>query len=275
MSAPQLAGSQGFEITDEVPHDAELARGRAAIAEIIDLTPAQVAAYMRERDDAQLMKQLTGEASDEWFYSFKIQGTLVEGVSIVGAMEFARLRAEQGFPIRFPIHNIEAREVERNGERGVECLAIARDHRTGAEGVGLAFYPYALRKKDGSLLDDRFADRKALSVAKRNAILDLVPEAMVRQMLKSWKTKGKNGGAPETRETRRGDRPAPVQQASDAQRAELARLAKDPAFKKESQDTLAAAAERELLTADDAETLLHEARGIIEKRKHRLAEAGA
>jgi len=274
MSAPQLVGSQGFEITDEVPHDTELARGRAAMAEIIDLTPSQVAAYMRERDDTQLMKQLTGEASDEWFYSFKIQGLLVEGVSIIGAMEFARLRAEQGFPIRFPIHNIEAREVERNGERGVECVAIARDHRTGAEGVGLAFYPYALRKRDGSSVDDRFADRKALSVAKRNAILDLVPEAMVRQMLKSWKAKGRNGNAPESREPRREVRPV-AQAASDAQRAELATFAKDPAFKKDSQDALASAAERDSLTADEAATLLHEAREISEKRKRRLAEAGA
>ena len=274
MSAPQLAGSQGFEITDEVPHDTDLVRGRAAIESIIDLTPAQVAAYMRERDDAQLMKQLTGEASNEWFYSFRIQGSLVEGVSIIGAMEFARLRAEQGFPIRFPIHNIEAREVERNGERGVECIAIARDHRTGAEGVGLAFYPYALRKRDGSSVEDRFADRKALSVAKRNAILDLVPEAMVRQMLKSWKTKARNGSAPEARDTLRDDRPV-AKAASDAQRAELASLAKDGAFKKESADILAAAAERDSLTAEEAATLVHEAQAVVEKRKRRLAETGA
>lgn len=149
--------------------------------------PDEIATYIRQRDDEQIMAQLMGEMISEWFYEFSVGGKQVEGISVVGAMEFARLRAEAGFPIRFPAGSIVAEEVELRGERGIRCTVIARDARTGAEGVGQAFYPwYAPRRNGPPALDDK-ADRKALSVAKRNAVLDLVPEAQIKAMLRERK----------------------------------------------------------------------------------------
>lgn len=150
-------------------------------------TPQQIQAYARAFDDNAFLAQIVGEAMDKWFYEFTIAGKKVEGVSVVGAEEFARLRAEQGFPIRFPPGSIRAEDVMQNGELGIRVTVVARDARLGADGLGMAFYPYMVERKKGDdviRVPDNMPDRKCLSVAKRNAILDLIPAATVIAVLR-------------------------------------------------------------------------------------------
>lgn len=149
-------------------------------------SPAEVQAMMAQADNDHLTRLLMGEVISEWFYSFKVSGKEIEGLSVNGAMEFARLRAESGYPIRFPLHNIAIEELTQNGKRGIRATVIARCQRSGAEGIGMAFYPFYMETRNGQVLDDK-NDRKALSVAKRNAILDLIPEAQIRMLLKGKK----------------------------------------------------------------------------------------
>jgi hypothetical protein len=148
-------------------------------------TIADVRAAIAARDEQQIMAAAEGAMIAEWTYEFTVAGKTVMGLGVTGAMEIARIRAEQGYPVHF--RDVFAEEITQNGVLGVRCIVKAREVRTGGEGVGMAFYPYYAERKDKPPEFDRYADRKALSVAKRNAILDLVPEIQVLQLLKHRK----------------------------------------------------------------------------------------
>ena len=150
-------------------------------------SPADVARAMKDFDDEVFLSELMGEAIDAWFYEFTVQGKTIVGVSAQGAHEFARIRAEQGYPIRFPGDAVRLEEVTENGELGMRATVIARDGRTHQEGIGLAFYPHYETRKNGSRSFDKMAGRKALSVAERNAILRLIPESSILAVLKERK----------------------------------------------------------------------------------------
>lgn len=177
-----LAVAEDFAL-DQVP---EIARG----GQLVRLeSPEHVALAMKQLDDAQIMAAIAGEVSDSWVYSFELQGKVVEGLSVSGAVEFARIRAEKGFPIRFPQGQMDVREITWRGEEGVRAIVVGRCHQSGAEGIGLAFYPWYVERKNRRtkeverVLDDK-ADRKAFSVAKRNAIIEIIPEDQVVALLK-------------------------------------------------------------------------------------------
>lgn len=146
--------------------------------------PADIARAMGQFDEQVFLAELMGEAIQAWFYDFKVAGKKVEGVSAQGAHEFARIRADQGYAIRFPADQVTVDEVTELGERGIRAVVIARDARTGQEGIGMAFYPHYAARQNGDKEFDRFAGRKALSVAERNAILRLIPEATILGVLK-------------------------------------------------------------------------------------------
>ncbi len=146
--------------------------------------PADIARAMSQFDEDVFLAELMGEAIQAWFYDFKVAGKKVEGVSAQGAHEFARIRAGQGYAIRFPADQVQIEEVTELGERGIRAVVIARDARTGQEGIGMAFYPHYAARQNGDKEFDRFAGRKALSVAERNAILRLIPEATILGVLK-------------------------------------------------------------------------------------------
>jgi hypothetical protein len=181
---------------DEIEFPSESARMAIAhyTAPVRDLaSPSEIHAAMMQLDEAEFLAEIMGSALDKWFYSFKVSGKLVEGVSAKGAHEFARLRAEQGFPIRFPLDGIRYEEASENGEAGVRVFIVAREVRTSQEAIGMAFYPYhnerAIKDRDGNILKivkefDKYAGRKAMSVAERNAILRLTPEQVIVAALK-------------------------------------------------------------------------------------------
>lgn len=143
---------------------------------------------VKHKEEAELLEFALREATSDWFYDLELNGAEIEGIGIGGAMELARFRAEQGYTIRLQ-NGIELIEVERNGARGVQATVVAREAKTSREGVGVAFFPYAMDIPVSDLsgevkrVVDRYADRKALSIAKRNAILDLIPEEVVRRIM--------------------------------------------------------------------------------------------
>jgi hypothetical protein len=158
-----------------------------------EASPHEVAAIMGQLDTDKMLRAIADEVNESWFYDFKVDGkTQVVGFGVVGAQEMARIRAEMGFPIRYL--DIIEEEVTRHGEIGMRVMMKARCMRSGLEDIGIAFYPWynevAIRDSQGNktkekkrVLDDK-ADRKALSVAERNATLGVVPESLQQAILK-------------------------------------------------------------------------------------------
>lgn len=143
------------------------------------------AGIRKVREETELLEFALSEATSEWFYDLELNGAEIEGVGIQGAMEFASFRAQQGHPIRL-LNGIELLEVSRNATLGVQATVVAREARTSREGVGVAFFPYFTDVAvDGvtKRVEETRADRKALSIAKRNAILDLIPDEVIRILL--------------------------------------------------------------------------------------------
>lgn len=160
-----------------------------------DPANADAMVQMMSLRDQALLDAAMDNVLSEWFYELEgPSGEAIEGVSAAGAMEFARLRASFGYPIRFPLDGIRIEDdVMHAGEKGVRAIVIARDNRSGQDAIGEAFYPYFPLVMDDRgqekrvLTRDQFADRKAISVAQRNAILDLVGEAFVKKVLSGRK----------------------------------------------------------------------------------------
>lgn len=192
--------TQATSVPSAVELDPALEVGSTSLARrpVTELaSPADIARAISERDDAQIMANIAGEIVDEWFYNFKIAGKPVEGVSVTGAEEFARIRAEQGFPIRFPVQEMTVEQVTQDGELGIRVILIARDVRTGQDGIGICFKPYMIprqvRDEEGrptgryEMVADNMPDRKALSIAQRNATLALLPQAQILAVLRNKK----------------------------------------------------------------------------------------
>lgn len=190
MSEPAVVTQESDAMAAaELPAGAMVVRPAQPLMELE--SPEAVREMIRRRDEQQLLGLIMGQVTDKWFYEFEVKGKLIEGVSVVGAAEFARIAGEFGYPIRYAPYGISTIEITYRGELGVQSTVIRRNYRTGAEGSGQAFYPWYVerKRKDGSIervLDDK-ADRKALAVADRNAILDLIPEATIVAVLRERK----------------------------------------------------------------------------------------
>lgn len=146
-----------------------------------------VPSFIRERDNEAMLAAFMGEVVNTWFYEIEIGGKKIEGVGVIGAEAFQRIQAERGCPITVVPYGINIHEATQNDERGVRATITMRDARTRRESIGTAFYPHYFVKRNGERKFDDKADRKALSVAKRNAILDLVPQEEILAVLKSRK----------------------------------------------------------------------------------------
>lgn len=144
------------------------------------------AGIRKAREEQELLEFALREATSEWFYDLELNGAEIKGVGIQGAMELASFRAQQGYPIRL-LNGIELLEVSRNATLGVQATVVAREARTSREGVGVAFFPYFTDVDVGGgetkRVEETRADRKALSIAKRNAVLDLIPDEVIRILL--------------------------------------------------------------------------------------------
>lgn len=160
-------------------------------------SPESLVDMIRENDQSAELEVILDEVLDSWFYEYENPeepGKMIEGVSATGAREIARLRAQKGNPIRFPMDQMRVEdEVQFLDQVGVRVTVIARDAKSGQDSIGMAFYPYypMIETGDGKMkkspVRDEYADRKALGVAERNAILGLVEETLVIRVLKARK----------------------------------------------------------------------------------------
>ncbi len=166
-------------------------------------------------DDQAIIELMTGQTIQDYVYSFKQGGRTVEGLTLAGINEAANRRG-----------GIQIEEVKYE-ERDHSWIATAKavDTITGSSRYGA----YEQPKMAGSR-QDPFAFTKAIHKAQRNAIKQLIPVPVIREVLNFYlhrKTQNANA-APQPQLPQTGGNIANAQKAAFAIANNLA----DPLEKK-------------------------------------------
>ena len=130
-------------------------------------------------DDQAIIELMTGQTIQDYVYSFKQGGRTVEGLTLAGINEAANRRG-----------GIQIEEVNYE-EREHSWIAIAKavDTITGSSRYGA----YEQPKMTGSR-PDPFAFTKAIHKAQRNAIKQLIPVPVIREVLNFYLNRKTGGG---------------------------------------------------------------------------------
>lgn len=132
------------------------------------LVPVADYEVLDQVDDQAIVEMMTGQAIQDYVYSFKQGGKTVEGLTLAGINEAANRRG-----------GIQVDDVQYE-EREQSWLAIAKatDTVTGSSRYGA----YEQAKRMGNR-DDPFAFTKAVHKAQRNAVKQLLPVAVIKEVL--------------------------------------------------------------------------------------------
>lgn len=123
---------------------------------------------VNQRDDEAIVGMLTGQAIEEYVYSFRQGGRLVEGLTLAGINEAANRRG-----------GIQVDEVKYEELEGSWIATVkATDTYTGNSRFGA----FEQQKKSGGR-DDPHAFTKAVHKAQRNAIKQLLPTAIIKEVI--------------------------------------------------------------------------------------------
>lgn len=138
-------------------------------------------------DEGMIEKEILGQALQHYIYEFTdSKGNTVRGLSLHGVRETVRLinrNPRSGSKIRIsPEPPIINRDIEMNGQKGIEILVYAEDLVNGGGSWGNCFEPYVKVGKRGTY-PSLFAERVALSKAQRNAQRALIPEKLATEMI--------------------------------------------------------------------------------------------
>ncbi|HIE26137.1 TPA: hypothetical protein EYP66_02495 [Candidatus Poribacteria bacterium] len=133
-----------------------------------ELVPTVEYEVIDQADDQAIVEMMTGQAIQDYVYSFKQSGRVVEGLTLAGINEAANRRG-----------GIVVEDIQFE-EREDSWIAIvkATDSFTGSSRYGAFEQP----KKTGSR-DDPFAFTKAIHKAQRNAIKQLLPVPIIKEVL--------------------------------------------------------------------------------------------
>lgn len=145
-----------------------------------ELVPVSEYEVLEKVDDQAIIQMMTGQAIKDYVYSFKQGGKVVEGLTLAGINEAANRRG-----------GIEVAEIEYT-ERDQSWLAVAKatDSITGSSRYGACEQP-----KSAGSRPDPFAFTKAIHKAQRNAIKQLLPVPVIKEVL-NYYLHGKSRGAP-------------------------------------------------------------------------------
>ena len=167
--------------------------------------PPEAYELLDQRDEEQILAEIKGNIITEMFYSFRISGKEVTGISWVGTKEIARKYGNVQMDF------IDLKDMEN------EYMAIVRatDTRTGTGMLGTSIQSKQmeihdldnngkwLKDENGKYVThlgpDKFASTKAISKAQRNAIRAIIPERFLIEMYAQFK----KGGKPEKLESRK------------------------------------------------------------------------
>jgi hypothetical protein len=126
-------------------------------------------------DDKAIVEMMTGQAIQEYVYSFKQGGRLVEGLTLAGINEAANRRGG--------IHVEDVNFEERENSWIVIVKAV--DEFTGSSRYGACEQPKRMGGRE-----DAFAFTKAVHKAQRNAIKQLIPVPIIKEVLNFYLHRG-------------------------------------------------------------------------------------
>ena len=144
-----------------------------------ELVPVADYEVLDQVDDQAIVEMMTGQAIQDYVYSFKQGGKTVEGLTLAGINEAANRRG-----------GIQVEDVKYE-ERDQSWLAIAKatDTVTGSSRYGA----YEQAKRMGNR-EDPFAFTKAVHKAQRNAVKQLLPVAVIKEVLNFYLHRQAGGG---------------------------------------------------------------------------------
>jgi hypothetical protein len=146
-----------------------------------ELVPTVEYEVIDQADDQAIVEMMTGQAIQDYVYSFKQGGRVVEGLTLAGINEAANRRGG------IVVEDIQFEEKEDSWI----ALVKATDSFTGSSRYGAFEQP----KKTGSR-DDPFAFTKAIHKAQRNAIKQLLPVPIIKEVLNYYLHGGKPASIP-------------------------------------------------------------------------------
>lgn len=148
-------------------------------------------------DDSIIEGEIMGQVLPHFVYEFQQEGKTVAGLSVKGVNEVVRQlnrNPKSGTKIRIrPEFQRVERDVEYNGEKGVEVWVFAENLVNGESGWGVKFESYMKQSKRGAY-KNTFALEKALAKAERNAKRKLIPEVMATKMIQKLIAKDNGAG---------------------------------------------------------------------------------
>ena len=132
-------------------------------------------------DDQAIVELMTGQTIQDYVYSFKVGGRLVEGLTLAGINEAANRRGG------IQVEDMEYEERENSWIATVKAVdTITGNSRWGA---------YEQPKTNGNR-PDPYAFTKAIHKAQRNAIKQLLPVPVIRDVLNFYLKRKVDGGNP-------------------------------------------------------------------------------
>ncbi len=133
-----------------------------------ELVPVAEYEVLDQVDDQAIVEMMTGQAIRDYVYSFKQGGKIVEGLTLAGINEAANRRGG------IQVDDIQYEEREQSWL----VIAKATDTVTGSSRYGA--YEQAKRVSNRT---DPFAFTKAVHKAQRNAIKQLLPVPVIKEVL--------------------------------------------------------------------------------------------
>lgn len=153
-------------------------------------------------DDQAIVELMTGQTIQDYVYSFKVGGRLVEGLTLAGINEAANRRGG------IQVDDMEYEERENSWIATVKAVdTITGNSRWGA---------YEQPKMNGNR-PDPYAFTKAIHKAQRNAIKQLLPVPVIRDVLNFYLKRKVEGNNPQQQQL-----PQTGDNISNAQKAAFA-----------------------------------------------------
>lgn len=149
---------------------------------VIGVDDAEMITKIDLADERQIVEEMKGRVLEKYFYSFQIAGREIIGLSYAGVKQLSREMARRGEPI-----DIITLEKEKD-ETHWTVTATAMHRKTKEHRYGVFRQPLVMHLKDGSTKDDDHALTKAVSKAQRNALRQFIPEEVIVEMYREWKT---------------------------------------------------------------------------------------
>ena len=160
-------------------------------------------AVVDQVDDQAIVELMTGQTIQDYVYSFKQGGRTVEGLTLAGINEAANRRGG------IQVEEIKYEELENSWI----ATAKAVDTITGSSRYGAYEQP-----KTAGNRPDPFAFTKAIHKAQRNAIKQLIPVPVIREVLNFYlhRKAGSGNSAPQQQLPQGGGNIAQAQKAAFA-----------------------------------------------------------